>query len=68
MEVGIRVDAENHRTGDTRHVMSCFFVMVAMGDDGEPIAIPTFEPENATEERRWKEAERRQKQRRENRN
>ncbi|MGM0557027.1 MAG: hypothetical protein ACQEVA_11660 [Myxococcota bacterium] len=57
--LGIRVDSENHRTGDARHVMSCFFVMVAMGDDGTPAKVPRFEPSGETERRRWQDAERR---------
>ena len=35
MEVGIRVEAENIRTGTVRHTNSCYFTMVAV-DDGEP--------------------------------
>lgn len=64
MEVGIRVVAENHRTGETRHVMSCFFVMIAMSDDGHPVAAPRFEPADETERRRWTEAEKRRRLRR----
>jgi acyl-CoA hydrolase len=64
LEVGIRVEAENHRTGETRHVMSCFFVMVAMGDDGQPVTVPRFEPSGEVDERRWRQAERRRELRR----
>lgn len=60
MDIGIRVIAANHRTRVERHVMSCFFIMVAMTDDGEPTAVPRFEPETAEDVRRWKESERRQ--------
>jgi acyl-CoA hydrolase len=61
MEVGIRVVAEDHRTRDERHVMSCFFVMVAMGEDGRSVSAPSFEPVTDIEKRRWREAEQRRR-------
>lgn len=63
MEVGIRVVAENHRTRIERHVMSCFFVMVAMDEAGKPTPAPVFEPEGETEKRRWREADARRETR-----
>ena len=60
LEVGIRVVAENYRTGSSRHVISCFFVMVAMDDDGRPREVTKFTPANEVEQRRWADAERRQ--------
>jgi acyl-CoA hydrolase len=68
MEVGIRVDAENHRSGETRHVMSCYFVMVCLGEDGEPIPVPKFALSTEIEKRRWREAEQRRQLRKENEN
>jgi acyl-CoA hydrolase len=59
MEIGIRVVAENHRTRLRRHVMSCFFVMIAMDEDGRPTPVPQFEPDTDEEKRRWKEAKER---------
>ena len=59
MEVGIRVVAEDPRAPGERHVMSCFFVMVAMTDDGERRPVPRFEPITEEDRHRWKEAERR---------
>lgn len=57
MQVGIRVVAENHRTRAERHVMSCFFVMVAMDEEGRVCEVPGFEPRTDDEIRRWKNAE-----------
>ena len=53
MEVGIRVVAENIRTQSERHTNSCYFTMVAMGDDGKPVIVPPLEPGNADEKVRW---------------
>ena len=64
MEIGIRVEAENHLTRVTRHVMSCFVVMIAMGEDGTPVEVPRFTPEDEASRRRWEEGEARQQIRR----
>ena len=48
MEVGIRVETENIHTGIRRHTNSCYFTMVAMGDDGRPREVPPLTPETAT--------------------
>jgi acyl-CoA hydrolase len=40
MEVGIRVEAENLKTQARRHTNSCYFTMVAMGEDGKPREVP----------------------------
>ena len=65
MEVGIKVMAQNIRTRETRHVNSCFFVMVAIGDDGKPAKVPPREPATPDEQRRWAEAAERNAYRRE---
>jgi acyl-CoA hydrolase len=59
MEIGIRVMAENHRTRVERHVMSCFFVMLAMDDQGNKCEVPRFEPRGEDDVRRWQDAEQR---------
>src|SRR3954465_15059516 len=40
MEVGVRVEAENPRTGDVRHTSTAYLTMVAIDDDGEPTGVP----------------------------
>jgi acyl-CoA hydrolase len=40
MEVGIKVIAEEPRLRNQRHVMSSFFTMVAVDEDGKPTAVP----------------------------
>lgn len=52
MEVGIKVIAENIRSGVVRHANSCFFTMVALDDDHQPVPVPPWQPRNATEQRR----------------
>ena len=52
MEIGIKVVAENIRTQATRHVNSCYFTMVAVGDDNKPVAIAPLHPTTPDERRR----------------
>jgi acyl-CoA hydrolase len=59
MEVGIKVIAEDIRNQTVRHVNSCFFTMVAVGDDKKPVAVPPLQPATPDELRRFGEAQRR---------
>ena len=52
MEVGIKVLAQNIRTQVTRHVNSCFFTMVAVDDDRNPVAVTPIQPSTPDEKRR----------------
>jgi acyl-CoA hydrolase len=65
MEIGIKVIAENIRTHEKRHVNSCFFTMVAVGDDGKPTQVPPLRPFSPDEKRRHAAAEVRKTMRRE---
>lgn len=51
MEVGVKVMAENLRTKEKRHASSCFFTMVAIGEDGRPMTVPRLEIETDIEQR-----------------
>lgn len=64
MEIGIRVEAEDIRTGQRRHTNSCYFTMVAVDEDGRPVAVPPFQPETDQDKVRHKEAQLRRKLRR----
>jgi acyl-CoA hydrolase len=55
MEVGVRVDAENPRTGERRHTNSAYLTMVAVDADGRPVEVPPLITE--TDEQRGREAE-----------
>jgi len=65
MEIGIKVVAQHIRTQATRHVNSCFFTMVAVDDDGKPVAVPPLRPFTPDERRRHAAAEARKGLRRE---
>ncbi len=52
MEIGIKVVAENIRSQVVRHANSCFFTMVAVGDDGKPVPVPPLQPATPDERRR----------------
>jgi acyl-CoA hydrolase len=56
MEIGIKVLAESIRTQEVRHVNSCFFTMVAVGDDKKPVPVPPLAPSTPDELRRFEEA------------
>ncbi len=57
MEVGVRVTAEDVRSGEVRHVCSAYLTMVALGEDGAPAQVPSLACEDAAEERREREAQ-----------
>jgi uncharacterized protein (TIGR00369 family) len=40
LEVGVRVEAENVRMADVKHVASAYLVYVALDDAGNPTAVP----------------------------
>jgi acyl-CoA hydrolase len=57
MEVGVRVEAENVRTGEIRHTNTAYLTMVALDDDGHPAPVPPAIASTPTEQRRMREAE-----------
>ena len=57
VEVGVRVEAEDVRAGDVRHVSTAYLTMVALDDDGRPTPVPPLRVESDTEQRRQREAE-----------
>lgn len=63
IEVGIRVEAEDILTGVRRHTTSCYFVMVALDENGKARQVPQFEPVTELEKERWAKAEQRRAQR-----
>jgi acyl-CoA hydrolase len=57
MEVGVRVEAENIRSGETTATSTAYLTMVALDDDGGPTPVPPLAPETPDEERRAREAQ-----------
>jgi acyl-CoA hydrolase len=57
MEVGVRVEAENPRTGEARHTNTAYLTMVALDDDGRPAPVPPLIADSTAEQRRMREAE-----------
>lgn len=57
VEVGVRVEAENVRSREVRHVSTAYLTMVALGEDGRPTPVPELDPESESERRRQREAQ-----------
>jgi acyl-CoA hydrolase len=57
MEVGVRVEAENPRTGVRRHTSTAYLTMVALDDEGRPTRVPPLVASSDDEHRRQREAE-----------
>lgn len=53
MEVGIRVEAENIKSGEVRHTNSCFFTMVAMNDAGMSVKVPRLQFDSDKDRQRF---------------
>ena len=52
MEVGVRVEAEDMKTGKRMHTGSCYLTMVSLDQWGKPTTAPKVTPTN-DEERAW---------------
>jgi acyl-CoA hydrolase len=63
MEVGVRVEAENPRTGAARHTNTAYLTLVAVDDEGNPVAVPPLRTATADERRRETEAQLRRENR-----
>ena len=57
VEVGVRIEAEDVRTGDVQHASTAYLTMVALDRDGRPAPVPPLAPETPDEIRRQREAE-----------
>ena len=61
MEIGIKIFAEDLRTGKKKHTNSCYFTMVCLDQNGRPTPVPRLIPETEEEKRRFQEGEERKK-------
>lgn len=57
MEVGVRVTAEDPRTGESWHTNTAYLTMVALDEDGRPAPVPPLVSVTPEEVRRRREAE-----------
>jgi len=57
MEVGVRVEAENPRTGEVRHTNTAYLTMVALDEHGRPRPVPPVLATTPVQQRRMREAE-----------
>jgi acyl-CoA hydrolase len=57
MEVGVRVEAEDIRSGEVTYTSVAYLTMVALDDEGRPAPVPPLAPETDDERRREREAQ-----------
>lgn len=57
MEIGVRVEAENPRTGERKHTSTAYFTMVALDDEGRPKEVTPLLTETDDERRREAQAQ-----------
>jgi acyl-CoA hydrolase len=57
MEVGVRVESENIRSGEVMHTSTAYLTVVALDDEGRPAPVPAIEPQSPDEQRRAREAQ-----------
>jgi acyl-CoA hydrolase len=57
MEVGVRVDTEDPRTGETCHTNTAYLTMVALDGEGRPAPVPPLIATTPDEQRRMHQAE-----------
>jgi acyl-CoA hydrolase len=57
MEVGVRVEAEDVRSGTVVHTSTAYLTMVALDDEGRPTEVPPIAAETPDELRREREAQ-----------
>ena len=63
METGVRIEAEDLKTGRIAHTGSSYVTYVALDEDGKPTEVPEVIPHSTLEKRRWRDAKQRRAQR-----
>ena len=59
VEVGVRIEAEDLKTGKITHTGSSYVTYVAIDENGKPLEVPDVVPHSQQEKRRWREAKQR---------
>ena len=57
MEIGVRVDSEDPRTGNRTHVATSYLTFVALDHNGRPMSVPPVVAETDDEKRRYRQAQ-----------
>ena len=65
MEVGIRVESESILTKQKRHVISCYFTMISVDKDGQPLEAPRLELDTDIKKRLFEAGKMRREMRKE---
>ena len=65
MEVGVRIESENPKTGDIYHTSSAYLTFVSLNANGKPKRVDDINPENDNEIRRFNEGKIRHEERKE---
>ena len=63
MEVGVRIESENPKTGHIHHTSSAYLTFVSLNENGKPQKVDDIEPENDMEIRRYNEGKSRHEER-----
>jgi acyl-CoA hydrolase len=63
MEVGVKVEAENPKTGEHFHTSSAYMTFVALDSNGKPSQVPSLTLETAEDKRRYEQGKVRREQR-----
>ncbi len=63
MEVGVRIESENPKTGHIHHTSSAYLTFVSLNENGKPQKVDDIEPENDIEIRRYNEGKSRHEER-----
>jgi len=63
MEVGVRIESENPKTGITQHTVSAYMTFVSLNEAGKPQRVISVIPETDIEKRRYQDGKNRSIQR-----
>ena len=65
MEVGVKIESENPKTGDIYHTSSAYLTFVSLNENGKPQRVDNIKPEDDIEIRRFNEGKIRHEERKE---
>ena len=63
MEVGVRIESENPKTGSIYHTSSAYLTFVSLNDNGKPQGVPMVAPETDVEKQRFEKGRARHEER-----